>query len=160
MLIIIIPFNLEQSKSKISSEEISIDKPHRGKKLVKTSCNSCERPSSNIYNQLSERLNNDSRGEMLRTKLVDLNSDGVENSLENESKLKNQRAYEKHSSTVRGKMISSIKEIPRLRDIGSSKQFFLKLNYSFVHSKLYFSSVTSQPSYKPYFTKNNAKGWE
>lgn len=115
-------FYLEQSKSKISSEEISIDKSQRCKKIIKTSCNSCERPSSSIYNQLSERFNNDSNGGMLRAKLVDLNSDGVDNSQENEAKLNSQRAYEKHSSTVRGKTISSIKEIPRLKDIGSSMQ--------------------------------------
>jgi hypothetical protein len=108
---------IEQPQPKIRSHEISIDKPNKGRIIIKISSSSCERPISSVYNHLSVRLNTDLHGEIPRPECVDLNSEGADKSLEIESKLTTRRAYEKHEPMKVGNRTSSIKGLGNLTDV-------------------------------------------
>jgi hypothetical protein len=108
---------LEQPKSKIRSHQISIDKPNKGRKIVKILSSSCERPISSVYNHLSVRLNSHLHGEIPSQNCVYLNSKEIDKSLEIDSKLSNRRAYEKHEPLKVNKRTNSIKGLGNLNDV-------------------------------------------
>jgi len=123
--------NNDKSKSKISSEDLSIEKPPRPVKYQNNYSNSCERPIRRIYNQLGDKILINSQKKIQKAGKTEFHSEGQENTSHTSSS-KNQtiqRAYEKHYSKNRGEKNGSIKGFTRGNAFYSSKLELMKLNF-------------------------------